>query len=53
MKYILDMVDSQSALCKAGITQSELHMTRVLRICSEAENSTIVAIVKRLGLMLR
>ena len=52
MKYILDMVN-KSALCKAGITQTELHMTRVLRIRSEVENGAIVAIVKCLGLMLR
>ena len=31
----------QNALCKATVTNSELHTTRALSLCSEAENITI------------
>ena len=38
---------------KAAVTHSELHTTRAQWVCSEAENSAIVFIVKRLGLISR
>ena len=45
------LVDILNSLCKAKITHSESHSTRAQLVCSDAENSAIVVIVKRLGLV--
>ena len=45
-------VDIQNMLCKITVTHLELHRARVQWVCPEAENNTIVAIVKCLGLIL-
>ena len=37
------------ALCVATITHSHLHTPQVQWVCCDAENSAIVAIVKRFG----
>ena len=39
-------VDIRNALCKAAVTHLKSHTTRAPWICSEAENSAIVAKVK-------
>ena len=36
-------VDMQNVLCKAAIAHSESHATRAQWVCTEAENSAIVA----------
>ena len=43
----------QSALCEDTVTHSELQTTRAQWVCLDAENSAIVAVVKRLGLIWR
>ena len=45
-------VDIRNVLCKSK-PLIQLHMTRAQRVCSEAENSAIVAIVKHIGFILR
>ena len=46
------LADIQNTLCKVTVIHSELHYTtRAQWVCSEAENSAIVAISKRLGLI--
>ena len=51
-------MDIQNALCKAAVSLSEQHMTMtaydtVQWVCSQAGNNVLVAIGKRLGLILR
>ena len=49
----------QNALCKATVTHSKLQsliqsaigQTRAQRVCSEEENSAVVAVAKHLGLI--
>ena len=47
------LADFQNALCKATVTHLESHTTKAQCVCTEAENSAIVAFVKRLGLISR
>ena len=35
-------VDIQNTLCKATVTHSELHVTRVQLVCSESENIKMI-----------
>ena len=46
---VTTLVDIQNTLCKATVTHSESHTTTAQCVCSEAESSAVVAIVKRLG----
>ena len=46
-------MDIQNALCKDTVAHSVLHATGAQGVCLVAENTTVVAIVKCLGLILR
>ena len=50
-KTAITSVDIQNVLCKAMVTHSESHATRVQWVCVGEENCATVTIVKHLGLI--
>ena len=50
---VTTLVDIQNELCKDTVAHSVLHTTGAQWVCLVAENTTVVAIVKCLGLILR